>query len=220
MDIIQFLLSINKITLIAFFGTALILTYEVKQLRKENENKAKPNIPKFNQSAKVNPTVGKNISVNNKEMRKDKTISHKILIWVLIVMVLVLGIITFISGIGYGGDSAAQFQNQTNQNVVIQEVKSNGLKILDSNFKELSPAEINLIQSGNNIILAVEGINEADIDSARIRINSDSWTQSDITTHYNKEKNLYYREYKIATGEEKLKIQAQLHSRTDGWLGE
>lgn len=220
MDIVRFLFSINKVTLVALFGTAVILIYEIKQLRKESKEKAKPNIPKFNQSAKINPELGKNVSAYAKDVKKNNSISHKVLIWVLVVMVLVFGAITLISGIDSGGILNTPVNDVGNQNIVIQEVKSNGLKILNSNFKQLGSAELNSIRPGDSIILGVEGIADADIDTARIRINSDNWMQSDIITHYNKEKNLYYREYQVATGEQKLKIQAQLHSKTDGWLGE
>jgi hypothetical protein len=37
---------------------------------------------------------------------------------------------------------------------------------------------------------------------------------------YNAEKKMYYKEYVVATGESRLKIDAQLHSATDGWLGD
>ncbi len=55
---------------------------------------------------------------------------------------------------------------------------------------------------------------------ARIKINQGEWDDQSITTNFNKEKNVFYRKYQLATNEAFLKIEAQLHSTVDGWLGD
>ena len=70
------------------------------------------------------------------------------------------------------------------------------------------------------VYVGIQTIDEADIDRARIKINEKDWNVAHITSQFNKDKKVYYREYTIASGESKLKIDAQLHSETDGWLGD
>ena len=78
----------------------------------------------------------------------------------------------------------------------------------------------NRVQFGKKIIIGIQTIVEADIDRARIKINTKDWQISDITTLFNPQLKVYYREYIVATGTAQLKIDAQLHSASDGWLGE
>jgi len=87
-------------------------------------------------------------------------------------------------------------------------------------WQELSEEEIKTIRPGTKIIIGIEKINDQNIDMARIKINQGAWDEKSITSHFNQEKNVFYREYQVATNDAFLKIEAQLHSRTEGWLGE
>jgi len=88
------------------------------------------------------------------------------------------------------------------------------------NFQEQDGITDKNIRSGEVIYIALENISGSDIDRARIRVNTDSWSISDETDLYNSQKKIFYRQYQVASNESVLKIEAQLHSRADGWLGQ
>jgi len=72
---------------------------------------------------------------------------------------------------------------------------------------------------GKKVYVGIENINDPNIDMARIKINQGEWDKDSITTNFNQEKNIFFREYFLSTNEAFLKIEAQLHSKIDGWLG-
>lgn len=216
MDLIQFLVSVNKISVLAFVGTFGFLLYEFKLIQKDRQSKAKPNIPKFDAAKKIDLLYMQNATVVTDEPKAKTAISHKVLIGVLIVMLLLFGGISIIGGLITQKTTPADSQSQ----VIIQEVKSKGVKLYDTTFKELSSAEIAKLKQGDVVNIAVESIRDAKIDSARIRVNENEWKSDAITVKFNPTYYLFYKEYTIATNESILKIEAQLHSSSDGWLGD
>ena len=119
--------------------------------------------------------------------------------------------------------SILQDQNQTTQipqTQIVQVVKSNGIRILDKSYKLLSDTDLLNLQANDEIIIGVEMIGGSDVDKARILVNKDEWTQKDETGKFHKEQNVFYISYILKSAEPQLKIRAQLHSRTVGWLGD
>ena len=105
--------------------------------------------------------------------------------------------------------------------IVIQEISSLGLKVFTNSWVEVNEGDTGrTLKPGAKLYLGIQTIEEADIDRARIKVNEKDWNVAHITSQFNKEKKVYYREYTIASGESKLKIDAQLHSVADGWLGD
>jgi hypothetical protein len=81
-------------------------------------------------------------------------------------------------------------------------------------------SKLKALESGYKVFIGVKNISGIDIDKARIRINADKWNLEDETSKLEIKTGLFYKEYQIATNETKLKIEAQLHSQTEGWLGD
>ncbi|MFA5136306.1 MAG: hypothetical protein WC489_02840 [Patescibacteria group bacterium] len=220
--IIDFLRSVNPISVIAFFCILGFLIYELILLRKEHLKKQKPNLPQFKANTTINPgqlqQEAASIVPPRKTMTEKQSKSPFILVAVLVCMVLlILAITVYIIYM-----NKPDKENQVSKsNIVIQEVSSKGLKIFTLDWAEITDSQESvLIKPGVPFYVAIETIDEADIDRARIRINENDWNIKHISDRFNKEKRVYYMEYTVATGESILKIDAQLHSETDGWLGD
>lgn len=221
--IISFIFSVNKISLVAFVGVLGFLIYEVLLLRKEQLKKQKPLIPQFNTSAVINKTVIQQqaalMATPLKIIQEKRTKASPTLAIVLIVMILfILAVSMYLMFL-----TNKQKTFQTNEpKVIIQEISSPGLKVFSTDWVEITEKSsgIKLLTPGTKVYVGIQTIDEADIDRARIKINENTWNITHITSQFNKDKKVYYREYTIATGESKLKIDAQLHSETDGWLGD
>lgn len=216
MDIVSLIISLNKISLGAFLATLVILSYEIYLLKKEKKIKTTPKIPKFDpnlaiSSAEINATK---IEVNSEPVSFNRP--NRLVIIILTIMMIVFGTITFYSIFKVRPTKTVGKKNE----VIIQEVASAGIKIYSPNWKELTDSELLKSDKNYNIIIGIITIPEADIDRARIRVNESRWRPEHITDKFNKDKNVYYREYQVASGESNLKIEAQLHSVRDGWLGE
>ncbi|QQG44729.1 MAG: hypothetical protein HYW86_02325 [Candidatus Roizmanbacteria bacterium] len=215
MDVMQFISSVNKISLLAFFITVGFLSYEINLLLKEKRKKQTPSIPKFNPTVQAQNLGKKSIVVSEPKVGLRKS-SHIMLIFILFVTMFILGGISIFSVLGIKNTSS----ENNRPKVIIQEVQSKGIKIFDKDWKEIKNLDSGLLNQGDEITVAVDIISDTDIDSARIRINENIWKLDHITTQSNKVYNVFYREYKIGSQESKLKIEAQLHSLKDGWLGD
>lgn len=215
MDIVQLITSVNKISLVAFLAILVFLVYELNLLRKEWYLKTKPSIPNFN------PTNIKAASLqeipeikieNQAPVRK----SNKLLLTALFLMLILFGGLTVFSAVKQKNQSSSPAEPQ----VVIQTVNSKGIRVFNSQWQEVTPDILSKIKPGEELIAAVETIDDADIDYARIKINEVVWKPEQITTLFNKENKVFFRRFQVPGGERKLKIDAQLHSRQNGWLGD
>ncbi len=216
MDILQFIVSINKFGLLVFIATVGFIVYELHLLLKERAKKNKPMIPQFNPGAAAGLAGQKTVVVQQKPALIEKKSSHGILVLILLIALPIVG------GIVIYGKSVLSTGMTTTQSpaVEVQEVQSQGIKIFDKNWKELKSYELADLQQGDAVLCAVETIPGVAIDRARIRINESSWALDHITTQFNKNYNVFYKDCIVATGSAQLKIEAQLHSSADGWLGE
>lgn len=213
MDIVYFLISINKISLIAFLVVTVFLGYEIYQLKKNNQAKVTPKIPNFEENVVISTEQAKNLSDQPiKVVKKSDN-----LIIVLIVFMFLFGLVSLLGFSNFGKETRVSKVNPT---PIISFINSKGIKIFDSNFRLMPEASLSAVKSGDNIIIGIENVSEADIDRARIRVNSDRWEINNTTLDFDKELNVYYYNYIVASNQGQLKIEAQLHSKTDGWLGD
>ncbi|MEK7078466.1 MAG: hypothetical protein AAB929_00200 [Patescibacteria group bacterium] len=221
--IIDFLLSVNKISLVAFLGVLGFLVYEISILRNERLKKQKPVLPQFNTTSIVNTAVMQQQAAAVVELPKKVEQVKQTKISPLLITILILTALFFIGFIIY-----MIFSNTSNKKVesdtpkiVIQEISSPGLKVFTNAWIEINENETGkMLKPGMKVYIGIQTIDEADIDRARIKINEKDWNVAHITSQFNKDKKVYYREYTVASSESKLKIDAQLHSETDGWLGD
>lgn len=214
MDLIGVLSSFNKISIIAFFVTLAFIVYELYLFRKENIRKKKPTIPDFkgnniSQSTKLPDTVV--VKENISKIRKPT----KIPIYAGLFLLVLFGLISIL---GLFRPSAPKTGVQTTESFQI--VSSKGIKVFNPDWSEISDKEMVQLEQGKDIIIGIETIKGTDIDKARIRINKDQWGQGDIVTSFDYDRSLFFETYKIGSSESSLTIEAQLHSKRDGWLGE
>lgn len=217
--ILIILSSINKISLVSFFITLVVLIYQIYLFKKErSKKKNKINIPEF--SEKTFDLSRNTLLIDTKQ--KEKSIIYppffmnKIFVTSILLLILFsLLVFNFIKTRSEQSDILTNQSTQENQVVV-----SGKIKIYNMNWEEITEDEIKSIRPGTKIIVAIEKIDNSDIDMARIKINQGEWDAQSITTNFNKEKNVFFREYQVATNDSFLKIEAQLHSKSDGWLGD
>jgi len=218
MEIIVFIKSINKIALLAFFVTSVFIAYEIYLLKKEREKKKKPAIPEF----KVNQKYGK-IPTTKIVVKKEERMFYQKpntrLIFFLIVLMF------FFGGLFLIGIIAKEEKTQPRTGGIIPTpiariVSSPGIKIYNERWQEIPDEKLPFLKAGDKIFIGIKNISGTDTNKARIRINANKWTVGDETDKLNQKFDLFYKEYQIASGETRLKIEAQLHSQKDGWLGE
>jgi len=216
MNILDILVSVNKISLGAFVLTFCALAYEIYLLKKENKKNEMLKIPKFEASElKTVKNTTKIMPVKKDEIKLSKP-DYKI-IFIVVIFLFAFGVITLVGMIN--------FKKQVNTSVptptmIFNLVASKGIKALDENFNLLNEIQLSTLKPGAKIIVGVETISGSDVDRARIRINKQNWDISDITTRFDKRYDLFYIEYKVPEGQMRLKIEAQLHSAKEGWLGD
>ncbi len=215
MDLVSFLGSVNKISLIAFFFMLGILVYEIILFRKEAWQKTKPKVPNFQDN--LNPQLAQASTIIEEKTAKVTRPNNLILI-VSIVLVILFGIASFIGF--FQTNSKTSISTKITPTPLIDFVTSKGIKIYNNDFQPIPESSLGNILPGEEIIIGVETIGEVDIDRARLRVNKQNWDNGDITLNYSDELKVYYKRYTVATGESKLKIEAQLHSSSEGWLGD
>lgn len=213
MDIIQVISSFSLISIIAFFITIGFLVFEVAQLLKERQKHQKPSIPQFNKNAVAQSPQATQVIKNPVAATHGTT--QRPLVILLVLALLLLGGVTVFSVM-----TAMTPKATVQPEVVIREVQSGGIKVYTTNWEEMDNIKIAELKSGDVIYPAIETIKGSDIDMARIRVNESNWNQNHNTTKFNNQYNVFYTEYTVGSDAAKLKIEAQLHSRKDGWLGE
>lgn len=219
MDIADFLVSLNKISLIALLVIVGFLSYQIYLFKKETESKKKKLvIPDFKASSGATPFQQSMQTVAQKE-KKAYIRSSKNPIIIGVILFFVFGMIFIFSMARSKSESQTSGQDLT-ITPVINFVASKGIKIYNQNWEEISDDLLRKMKPGQHIFIGVETIKGADIDMARIRVNKNVWNQNDIAIDFNKKLNVLFKEHIVSTGESFLKVEAQLHSKTDGWLGD
>lgn len=218
MDTISFISSISKASIFAFLATLGFLVYELYILKREGKKKNQPVIPQFDPNIGTQDLDKKNKTLLIPQEFKQGKLSRIFLITILLIALVILGGVSIYGVIGVTSKKTSQ-NNQSK--VIIQEIQSQGIKLYDLRWKEIRNIDMAQIKGGDLIYVAIETILGSDIDRARIKINNPAgWDINNITTKFNKSYNVYYTEYNISSQEANLKIDAQLHSLKDGWLGE
>jgi len=218
-SVINFVVSINKIALLAFFSVLGFIVYEIKKTLDDKKKKEKPIVPQFNDKMQVQP-----LSTINSTPLTSITALHTaekggnpfLMIIIGVVSFILVGVLSFFA---YRINLEKQKVASTSVPIV-REISSAGLKVYDTQWVEIESKKNNKAKFGEKLYVGIQTIIEADIDRARIKINTKDWQISDITTLFNPTLKVYYKEYIVATGTAQLKIDAQLHSASDGWLGD
>jgi hypothetical protein len=215
MDLVSFLSSVNLISLVAFVLILVFLIYEVSLLVKEQQKKSKPVIPQFDPQKQVTREAVTEIKKKVYFFSPKSPHFNKFLVILLSCMLFLLGAMMIYSLI-----SQKKTANVNNQpQIIIEEISSPGIKIFSEEGIEIKNEDLNQFR-GRKVVLGIASVGDSDIDKARLRVNTNLWLPTDVTSKFDKRNKVFYKEYEIATDEQKLKIEAQLHSAKDGWLGE
>jgi hypothetical protein len=217
-DLFSFLSSVNKIGLIAFLLTSGFLAYQFYLIKKEIKNTSKvKQIPDFIEKGDISTTAFKKEVILKEEKKSFKRYNKLSFIITLLVFLSLGGYLIFTFKVSRVPSGEPKSFTVT---PIIKFVASNGIKIYNQKWEEISEDKIDQLKPGELILVALSTIENADIDKARIRINKDRWEKDDETINYNQQKKVFFKEYQIATDSPFLRIEGQLHSKVDGWLTE
>lgn len=217
MDVIGLLVSLNKVSLVALIIIIGFLSYQIYLLKKETENKKKkPVIPDFKERGIASITQSTKILVQ--EQKKLYTKSSMIPIIIGVVLFFIFGLI-FILGLLQSKSKDSLENQRLAPTPVINFIASKGITIYNQNWQTLSDTMLKSAQPGQHILVGIGMVKGSDVDMARIRLNKNKWDKEDITFDFNQKTNVFFKEFVISTGEAFLKLEAELHSKADGWLG-
>lgn len=218
MDLINLLSSLNKISLIAFFITSIFIGYQIYFIRKELlKRREKLTIPDFNEKVAIKKLQ------ENIVLKQEKQISVAQQKNSLFITPLIIFLIVFLLIFTFSGIANLIIQKKTTVAPVIQDVDfvaSKGIRVYNEKWMELDGEQLENLNAGEKLIVGVETVPNSDIDMARIKINEDRWQNEHITSNFNKSRNVFFRGHTVSSQAAVLKIEAQLHSKTDGWLSE
>lgn len=214
MEFLEALPLVNKISLFIFIIISFVLGYEIISLKKEGRKKTLPNIPKFDANRFATPLqMTKMIGAQELQPVMKKQTNY--MLYVVVVLFIIFGALTFI---GFANRPASKTTQTIQPTPAVAYLTSKGIKLYDSTWKEIKNAVS--LKQGDKIYIGIETVQQVDIDMARIRVNEQQWREDQTTTLFNQENRVFYREYTIASGESRLQVQAQLHSKADGWLAD
>lgn len=218
MDLFSLLSYLNKISLIAFFLTACALFYQFYLLKKENTKKEIPIIPDFYVRTAI-PQPKKIIPYYTPLPRRLFKKRNFVFNWqrfILIILFLITALTFLLIYIIMEKRPRPAPTNKSGN--IVKEVVSQGIRIYDKEWNELTESEIKLLKSGDSIIVGLSSVDDDTIDKARIRINSDDWQESDSLLNFDSKNKVFYRYFTINDSQRGLKIEAQFHSSKYGWL--
>lgn len=216
-SLFSFLQSVNVIAIVAFFLTTIFLGYEVYLLVYQKKQADKPLIPDF----QVDISYGKpKENLANIEVVDEKRVvkfPHERMIVLLVVIMIIFGVVSLM---GIFNKIDTQTTELSQNRVKTKVLQSPGIKIYNGSWVEMKDTDIRALKPGDLIIVSIAGIaGVSEIDGARIKVNRTSWEVADPNIVFDKQRNLYYKEYKILPTDAKLTVDAQLHSKVAGWLG-
>lgn len=218
-DFLEFVVSVNKIALFAFFVVFGFLMFELKKMIDEKKKIEKPIIPQFNDVVKsVQKAEMGSTPLPPPLLRQNKSEGRNFIFMITLGVAALLGVVGIMI-ITYNTNLKKQKIDMTPV-PIIREISSAGLKVYDTNWNEIENKKTDKAKPGEKLYIGIQTIVEADIDRARIKVNERDWQIAHITTLFNPQLKVYYKEYVVATGTAQLKIEAQLHSASDGWLGD
>lgn len=221
-SVVDFFVSINKIALFAFLVVLGFLIFEIKKTMDDKKKDAKPTVPQFVDAVQPGPQAAQNstplppVSKPIKKSNHNNSIGTAIMILIGVISLIGLIIVMVLTY----NTKAARTRISSTPVPIVREISSAGLKVYDRNWAEIESKKKDKAKPGEVLYIGIQTIVEADIDRARIKVNERDWQIGHITTLYNPKLKVYYKEYTVATGTAQLKIDAQLHSASDGWLGD
>lgn len=216
-----FFTSVNKVALVAFAVVFGFLIYELYLFKKEKKKGEKPSVPQFTPSQTASTSATKQVTTPPQAapvFKKTANDQPRLLFLIgALTVFIVLSVFVY-----FFVTQSNQKKTKSQSVPIVQEISSAGLKVFNTDWIEKKGVEGAQVQTrpGDVVYIGIQTIEEADIDRARIKVNKADWELTDIVTAFNSQHKVYYKEYTVATGTAQLQIDAQLHSASDGWLGD
>lgn len=213
--ILSILQSANVIAITAFLLTTVFLCYEIYLLVKQKKLSGKPVIPDFKTGVEYGHPKAAKLNMQALADRSIlKTPNEKIILVLVFIMVIFLAV----SVIGIFTKIQDEEKALLEKRKKVKIATSLGIKIYNDNWVEIKESELKSLVPSTLIKVSIATIREADIDKARIKINKINWDKDESQIVFDKNRNLFYKEYRVSSSDAKLSIEAQLHSVKDGWL--
>ncbi|MGB9707214.1 MAG: hypothetical protein ACPL1D_00460 [Microgenomates group bacterium] len=219
MEFLSFLSYLNTFAFLLFIVISFFLGYQIYLLKKETRLEKKlAKMPDFKEE-NISQLTAK---IDNQPIIKKEEIKvyKKNKIFAIMIASLFLILIGSFLVFDFLNKTKKENKNEIILTPKIEYLASSGIKIYNENWEEITDENIAGLKEGEKIYIGLVTIEKADIDKARIKVNRDIWLPTDITEKFLPDKKIFYKEYIIATGSTTLKIDGQLHSKIDGWLGE
>lgn len=218
MGIGEIIQSVNKIAIAGFFFTGFFLLYEMYLLYKQRNTDAKtPKIPEL-QNIKTYSAVKKYAIQTEKKKTTFLKKPNHLAISILIILLVLFGIVFAVGSLSKNNHQEPSISLTLSPSP--QPIVSEGIKIYDSNWRLLTKNQLRFLPAGNRIIIGIKMVANKDIAKARIRVNSNQWQVNHETKQFNSQQEVFYQDYEIATNDAQLKVEAQLFSVKEGWLGD
>lgn len=210
--------SINIIVVIAFFLTSIFLGYEIYLTLRQKKQLEKPVVPNFNNNEDYGKPKVASLKINDADDKIFLKTPNSNLILGLVIVMIFFGALSLIG-------LFTKFENEEKElkakQVTIKTIKSNGIKIYNSSWVQMTNNQLSRLKAGDNIYIGIATISDlkSDINKARIKVNRSNWDANDLIL-YNDAEKVFYKKYEVASNEAKLKIEAQLYSKKYGWLSD
>lgn len=218
MELLNYLSYVNVLAFLLFLVVAFFLGYEIYLFKKEtNREKKLKKIPDF----KIEKNNYLQLKINQPVVieKKEKKIYKKNNFFAILTLGFFLIFIFVFLIFDFLNKTQVKHTKAFTPQMKIIPAFSFGIKIYDKNWAEINENNSFKLKEGDKIFIGLMTIDGADIDKARIRVNRSVWLPSDETTRFLPDKKIFYIEYIISSESSELKIEAQLHSKTQGWLG-
>jgi len=213
MNLVSLLVSLNKLSLVAFLITLAFLGYEFVLLQKERKGSFKIKIPNFKAGKDYGKKERAVVVKKNKVIKKTNSLA----IFLGLIFLMVFGGMVII---GYTNLNHVKNSEERVKNISAGETRlvfGKGITIYSLDWRPLSAKQLMKMRN-KSIIIGVDKTSDKNVKMARIRVNTDHWQKGDVTSNYNEKNHLFYIKYKIKPTDDQLKIEAQLFSQVDGWL--
>lgn len=212
MNLIDIVFSTSKLAISSFITVLFVVVYETYLYIGEIRRTKKPVIPEF--------IPGENLPKTASPLPAhliEKSIFNR-QTFVIISAIFIFGLVSFLLEMFPSRSTQREISNSPSPTISeIRIITSSGIEIYDKNWRLLSGDRLNL-KNDKEIKIAIKTIPEASIDKARIRVNSALWMTTDETSLFNDNLKLFYKNYQLTSGEKNLNIEAELHTKAEGWL--
>lgn len=210
MDSLSVLTSVNKVALFFFFLVLGFVIYEFVMYLRENRKFVKPSVPQFNPNGIASNTFTTVASPLKKTQMESSHKKNRLLPLLISTMILILlgGLVLF-----YVPSTSSTPTRLTDEKPAIL---AEGIGIYTPDWNEIPTTKLSEYKN-KLVFITLKNKGGTNIDKARIRVNAIDWATNQETLLFNKELNLYYIQYVIASNSARLDIQGQLHDTQYGW---